>query len=146
MNSTVKFVFLMIMGAIVAIFLYWLFFGTVGLTGQEMAGQTDATGKYQMTNHFDGILMNSARIIETPISAYYYYYCYLPVLYNNVYVDKELSGNANLVNTRDFVALVRPNGVDNIRSNLADSTYDIYTIPDNNVDSRSLKIYDTNFQ
>lgn len=95
MNETVKFVFLMLMGAVVAFLLYVLFFGTVSLDGTELAGtSTDQERTWfdgYTDTHNDGVLMYASRAIETPISAYYYYYCYLPTLYSNYSMDVELS-------------------------------------------------------
>ena len=95
MNEAVKFVFLMLMGAVVAFLLYVLFFGTVSLDGTELAGtSTDQERTWfdgYTDTHNDGALMYASRAIETPISAYYYYYCYLPTLYSNYSMDVELS-------------------------------------------------------
>lgn len=105
MNEAVKFVFLMLMGAVVAFLLYVLFFGTVSLDGTELAGtSTDQERTWfagYTDTHNDGVLMYASRAIETPISAYYYYYCYLPTLYNNYSMDVELSkdsgGNSTIL-------------------------------------------------
>lgn len=99
MNEAVKFVFLMLMGAVVAFLLYVLFFGTVSLDGTELSGTStghESTWFAGYTNtHNDGVLMYASRAIETPISAYYYYYCYLPTIYNNLSMDVELSKNSD---------------------------------------------------
>ena len=105
MNEAVKFVFLMLMGAVVAFLLYVLFFGTVSLDGTELAGtSTDQERTWfdgYTDTHNDGVLMYASRAIETPISAYYYYYCYLPTLYSNYSMDVELSkdsgGNSTIL-------------------------------------------------
>lgn len=128
MNETVKFVFLVLMGAVIAALLYWIFFGTVTLSstdasgihhaGEETVGQ-DASGFY-FKSHWDGVLMYASRAIETPISAYYYYYCYLPTAYNNLYMDAELSGATP--NAGDFSALTK------LGSDLSVDTTYVYTV------------------
>ena len=85
----------MIMGAVVAVLLYWVFFGTVTLTdskttvGEEKAGDVNSSN-LPFKQHWYGALMYASRAIETPISAYYFENCYLPTIYNNFYIDKEL--------------------------------------------------------
>lgn len=109
MNETVKFVFLMLMGAVVAFLLYVLFFGTVSLDGTELSGtSTDQERTWfagYTDTHNDGVLMYASRAIETPISAYYYYYCYLPTIYNNLSMDVELSkdsgGNSTIIDANN---------------------------------------------
>lgn len=118
MNETVKFVFLVLMGAIIAALLYWIFFGTVALSGDDTVGQ-DASGFY-FKSHWDGALMYASRAIETPISAYYYYYCYLPTAYNNLYMDAELSGTTP--DASNFSDLTK------LGSDLSIDTTDVYTV------------------
>lgn len=113
MNETVKFVFLMLMGAVVAFLLYVLFFGTVSLDGTELAGtSTDQERTWfagYTDTHNEGVLMYASRAIETPISAYYYYYCYLPTLYSNYSMDVELSkdsgGNSTILDASNQGAI-----------------------------------------
>lgn len=75
-NSLVKNVFLMLMGSTVALILYFVFFGV------NMAPY----------GTWEGVLWWSARAVETPISRYYYEYCYLPNVYSSYYVDEALDG------------------------------------------------------
>lgn len=132
MNETIKFIFLMLMGAIIAALLYWIFFGTVTLSstdasgtyhaGEETAGE-DASGFY-FKSHWDGALMYASRAIETPISAYYYYYCYLPTAYNNLYMDAELcsddNGQVSFLDAGNFLDLTK------LGSDLSTDTTDVY--------------------
>lgn len=146
MNEAVKFIFLMIMGAVVAVLLYWIFFGTVtigtsdangNVVGEETAG-ADASGFY-FKSHWDGVLMYSARAIETPISAYYYYYCYLPTVYNNLNLDAELSADTDGAQT-----ITKPDNmvvINTTPSDLEDVNTDIY-----NVDNGTRFCYNTQFQ
>ena len=117
MNETVKFVFLMLMGAVVAFLLYVLFFGTVSLDGTELAGtSTDQERTWfdgYTDTHNEGALMYASRAIETPISAYYYYYCYLPTLYSNYSMDVELSkdsgGNSTILDASNLALIDKTN-------------------------------------
>ena len=128
MNEAVKFVFLMLMGAVVAFLLYVLFFGTVSLDGTELAGtSTDQERTWfdgYTDTHNDGVLMYASRAIETPISAYYYYYCYLPTLYSNYSMDVELSkdsgGNSTIL---DAISQDKINQTDSDLSNASTEPY-----------------------
>ena len=130
MNEAVKFVFLMLMGAVVAFLLYVLFFGTVSLDGTELAGtSTDQERTWfdgYTDTHNDGALMYASRAIETPISAYYYYYCYLPTLYNNYSMDVELSkdsgGNSTILDA------INQDKINQTDSDLSDVTTEPYSL------------------
>lgn len=76
MHKLVKNVFLMLLGCVVALILYFVFFG-VNLTPY---------------GNWEGLIYYSARAIETPISRYYYEYCYLPSMHSNDAIDKALNG------------------------------------------------------
>ena len=112
----------MLMGAIIAALFYWIFFGTVSLNGDETVGK-DASGFY-FKSHWDGILTYASRAIETPISQYYYLYCYLPTAYNNLYVDVELSkdssGTAKILGYNNFLDL------SSLPSNLENESTELY--------------------
>ena len=76
MSRTLKNVFLMLACTIVALLLYFIFFGV----------DLPAYGKWE------GLIWFSARAIEQPISRYYYEYCYLPNIHSSDYVDEALGG------------------------------------------------------
>ena len=42
--------------------------------------------------HWKGALWYAAEQLETPISKYYYEYCFLPNIHSNDYVDEALEG------------------------------------------------------
>ena len=69
MNDLVKNAFLMIMGATVAVILYWVFFGN---------------GVWR------GVIWFAADAVESSISRYYYEFCYLPNAHVNDYMDESL--------------------------------------------------------
>ena len=128
MNEAVKFVFLMIMGAVVAFLLYVLFFGTVSLDGTELAGtSTDQERTWfdgYTDTHNEGALMYASRAIETPISAYYYYYCYLPTLYSHYSMDVELSKDKSGQSTiLDAINQDKINQTDSDLSNVSTEPY-----------------------
>lgn len=75
MDSFVKNLFLTLMGALVALFLFWLFFGVK---------QTDTWWK--------GALWIATESVEVGISKYYYEYCYLPTIHSSDGVDKSING------------------------------------------------------
>ena len=132
MNEAVKFVFLMLMGAVVAFLLYVLFFGTVSLDGTELAGTgTDQERTWfdgYTDTHNDGALMYASRAIETPISAYYYYYCYLPTLYSNYSMDVELSKDSGGQST--ILDANNQGVIDQTDSDLSDVTTEPYHLDD----------------
>lgn len=82
MHKLVKNVFLMILGVTVALILYFVFFG-VNLAPYGT---------------WEGLIYHSARAIETPISRYYYEYCYLPSIHSNDAVDSALGGTSTVSN------------------------------------------------
>lgn len=90
MTNLVKNVFLTIMGVTVAMILYLVFFGTTSLDGRSLVGTK--TGNIEQRSEWQGVLWYMARVIETPISRYYYEYCYLPNIHQNDYVDEALGG------------------------------------------------------
>lgn len=71
MQTFIKNVFLMVIGVTVALLLYHIFFGL---------------------GAWEGLIWFASRAIETPISNYYYSYCYVPDIYSSAYVDKALGG------------------------------------------------------
>lgn len=93
MNNLVKNVFLLIMSVTVAMILYMVFFGTVGFNGNSLVGEK--IGNIEQTSSWNGVIWYMARAIETPISRYYYEYCYLPNIHQNDYVDEALGGIKN---------------------------------------------------
>ena len=130
MNEAVKFVFLMLMGAVVAFLLYVLFFGTVSLDGTELAEtSTDQERTWfdgYTDTHNEGALMYASRAIETPISAYYYYYCYLPTLYSNYSMDVELSKDSGGISAiSDAISQDKINQTDSDLSNVSTEPYSL---------------------
>lgn len=93
MNNLVKTVFLVIIAVTVAMILYMVFFGTVNFNGDSLVGTK--TGNIEQTNEWQGVLWFMARAVETPISRYYFEYCYLPNIHQNDYVDEALGGTVN---------------------------------------------------
>lgn len=91
MNGLVKNVFLLIMGTTVAYVLYFILFGYIGWNGQQMDIDMASTG-YRSMARWKGALWYAAEMVETPISRYYYMYCYLPNIHMNDYVDENLGG------------------------------------------------------
>lgn len=91
MNSMVKNVFLTLAGAVAAAVLYVLLFGAVNLEGEQIATPDVAGFSYNLSN-WKGALWYAAEFIETPISMYYYNYCYTPNVHANDYVDDQLGG------------------------------------------------------
>lgn len=130
MNEAVKFVFLMLMGAVVAFLLYVLFFGTVSLDDTEIAGTSTDHEKTWFAGytdtHNDGVLTYASRAIETPISAYYYYYCYLPTLYNNYSMDVELSKSDDGQQT--ILDASNQGAIDQTDSDLSDVSTEPYSL------------------
>lgn len=105
MINLVKNVFLTIMGVTVAMILYMVFFGTTSFDGTSLVGTK--TGNITQTSSWQGVLWYAAESIETPISRYYYEYCYLPNIHQSDYVDEALGGiknsayyNGNIQQTR----------------------------------------------
>lgn len=70
MSKLVKEVFLLMMSVMIAMTMYYVFFG------QE--------------NKWEGVLYWSTRQVEVPISSYYYKYCYTPNAHNTDYLDMQL--------------------------------------------------------
>lgn len=71
MTSMVKNVFLMLMGAVVAVTLYFIFFGQ---------------------GTWEGLLWFATRQFEVPCALHYYEYCYLPNIRQSDGVDEALGG------------------------------------------------------
>lgn len=69
MSSMVKNVFLTLMGSIVAVMLYGMFFGV---------------------GEWNGALFYASKVVESSISRYYYEYCYLPNMHMNDSIDESL--------------------------------------------------------
>lgn len=93
MNNLVKNAFLVIMGVTVAMILYLVLFGTYDLNGNSLVGTK--TGNITQVSEWKGVLWYAAEAMETPISRYYYEYCYLPNLHKDDYVDEALGGSKN---------------------------------------------------
>lgn len=112
-NKLVKDVFVAIACAITAFVLYMIFFGTKDLNGNAIAGE----------NPFEGVLWFAARKVETPIGAYYYNYCYLPTIYNNMSMDTELAKTTS-------TTIPSASTIDMFHTNtkLSDESYDIYNL------------------
>lgn len=90
MIRMVKDVFLVIIGVTVAMILYLVLFGTYDLDGNSLVGTK--TGNIEQTKEWQGVIWYMARSIETPISRYYFEYCYIPSVHQNDYVDEVLGG------------------------------------------------------
>lgn len=89
MNSLVKNVFLMIMGIVVAMVLYVAFFGIGAVSDTNFSPGVEVDAD----NNWKGILWIAAERIETPISHYYYAYCYTPNVSGYDYVTKALGAS-----------------------------------------------------
>lgn len=95
MNKLVKDVFLVIIGVTVAMILYLVLFGTTSLNGSKNDLVGTKTGNIEQTQAWQGVIWYMAEAIETPLSRYYYQYCYLPNLHQGGGVDKALGGTYN---------------------------------------------------
>ena len=80
----VKAVFLTIMGSTVALFLYWIIFG------QSLGNYSPFFVSDPNTEKWEGVLFYAAEAVETPISRYYYDYCYTPSIMEYSYMDSYL--------------------------------------------------------
>ena len=83
-NNGVKAVFLALMGAVAAVILYFVLFG------QMKSGSTGIIRADPSGERWEGALFYAARAIESPISRYYYEYCYKPGILEYYYLDKDL--------------------------------------------------------
>lgn len=81
MEKFVKNIFLTMMGVVVAMLLYFAFFGF------HLSGDS-----YYSGNEWEGALWYAGRAIETPLSRFYYEYCYLPTVNRDNAVDSALGG------------------------------------------------------
>jgi len=107
MDKLVRIVFGMIAGAIAAAMLYALFFGTGtkrsdwfgGATPNNNLAQkvTDNGGTMQEdgvevgnNQGYEGAWYYTCKAFEQPMSAYYYKFCYVPEVLNDLYVDNAL--------------------------------------------------------
>ena len=86
MVNLTKNVFLMILGTVIAMILYFLFFGTP-------AGNINGVIQWQ---EFRGMIYYTARLAETPIAKYYYEYSYIPNSHANDYIDDALGGHSTV--------------------------------------------------
>ena len=89
MNNTVKNVFLMLMGTVVAVVLYYIFFGSVNLAGDDLKDMS--TGQQQLQGtEWMGLIHYMSASVELSMSRYYYEYCYLPAIHKNDALDVDL--------------------------------------------------------
>lgn len=95
MNKLVKDVFVVIIAVTVAMILYLVLFGTTSLNGSKNDLVGTKTGNITQTQAWQGVLWYVAETVETPISRYYYQYCYLPNIHQNSGVDIALGGKYN---------------------------------------------------
>lgn len=121
MIKMVKDVFLFIMGVTVAMFLYLALFGTYDLDGNSLVGTK--TGNVTQAQEWKGAIWYMARSIESPISRYYYQYCYLPNVHQNDYVDEDLGGIA----TSMFSGDIQKTTSDLSSNGTLSSPHDFYT-------------------
>ena len=91
MNKMVKDVFLVLMGVIVALILYYIFFGATNWTGNkinEIGSGTQAT--YRTDGQWMGLISYMSASVELSLSRYYYDYCYIPSVHSNDAIDIDL--------------------------------------------------------
>ena len=84
MNEFVKALFLTLLGTTVALVLYYVFFGQVRTGGVGLFRSSTSNESWK------GLMFYAAEAIETPISMYYYNYCYLPTALEYSYLDRDL--------------------------------------------------------
>jgi hypothetical protein len=81
MTRLIRDVFIVLGCSILALTLYVLFFGTTNLNGNTITG---------VTGTWKGALFYASDAVETGISKYYYYYCFLPSYLGEYETDKVL--------------------------------------------------------
>ncbi len=111
MNGMVKNVFLMLLGTVVAIILYLIFFGwgtgtTDGLfrTDGNMSSNING-GTYVASDTWRGLIYYAGEAVETSISSYYYTYGFMPVAHRTDDVDNLIG----MVNSGSDVATFKSN-------------------------------------
>lgn len=85
MSNLIKNVFFTLMAVIIAVILYFIFFGTTT--------RVDST-TYEIQDNWKGALFYAAENVETSISRYYYMYCFLPTVQLNDRTDELLGYNS----------------------------------------------------
>lgn len=96
MEGFVKHVFTFLIWVTIAWLAYLVLFGTYSLGGRDLAtGDTAYTGNMTQNVAWKGVLWNAALAVETPISKYYYEFCFLPNMHAGDYVDEALGLNKN---------------------------------------------------
>ena len=84
MKSLISGVFTLLMCAIIAVVIYFIFFG-------------------QSSTGWKGAIYFAGENVEEATAEYYYSYCYLPAMYKTLSIDKALGGaqvETNLFNTK----------------------------------------------
>lgn len=94
MDSFVKHVFTFLLWVSIAWIMYLVLFGTYSLNGEEIAvGDTAYTGNTTQSTAWKGVLWSMALSVESPLSGYYYDFCFIPNVHANDYVDAALGAS-----------------------------------------------------
>lgn len=94
MNSLVKNAFLVLMGAVVATLLYFIFFGTTDLAGNSSMQVNEGSHVMTFAREWKGALFYMAEAVQTPTAKYYYDYCFNPSIHSTDYLDMSLGCTA----------------------------------------------------
>ena len=94
MDKYVKNVFLVLLYATIAFLFYFIFFGNFSLRGDSRDGRVNNyTVKAGDSSQWRGVLFIASENVEISIADYYYKYCYLPSVLDDIYVDEALGAS-----------------------------------------------------
>lgn len=113
MNKMVKDVFLVLMGVIVALILYYIFFGATNWNGTSIDHIGDGTqANYSVDTQWMGLVSYMSASVELSMSRYYYEYCYVPSVHSNDAFDLDLIRG----NSKDGLAVAGTDETDKVNT------------------------------